>query len=575
LAQGNESLTLRDRVGTRHAGDMASSMLRKFLGKTDATSASTPSETLLRSEECPATRLARCWASLLQEDTGRLDTRSEAGFDRCYACLMALDAAASNLGVQVAPRSYRAAFSINYRALFPSEERIYRVDVLEASIDRDSAIWVNGDKFEFSDEAMGRAEVLQSAWAALGELLLVRWLAGPLSRAQLQDALQQLDIAWASFEEKYIGELIAIEERARRLVVAAIGHDVRLQAREALQDEAILLTDPAYKQELVLLVGALARLNSVANVRRKGRDDLSAMVLLGAMGALQRCKQAFRAGQSGGAVDNIVSADGGAAEALEAARILAMDVVESFRAMRNYLRQVSSCLERVDPHLGNNAGLVDRLVDLEESWEVGARYVQNKQLFIDVCALVAELRAAQRLVPDFARMCDECSAELFMVLPRLIWLRFLAAPAAHMELVASLLPHRFPRASQTAAWDAEIDGLVCRFRQAEQHFAEIALAPQGWDTEAILRSGYAYLIRRAVAGAGELERQGSAGTGLPAAARTAVEELMREIERWSIELQRHFPEDWNQCSAVLLRCLEGARGDGSEAQERRRAGFTV
>jgi hypothetical protein len=35
----------------------------------------------------------------------------------------------------------------------------------------------------------------------------------------------------------------------------------------------------------------------------------------------------------------------------------------------------------------------------------------------------------------------------------------------------------------------------------------------------------------------------------------AVEALMRTVEGWSLELQRHCPEDWNECSTVLVRCL--------------------
>jgi len=36
---------------------------------------------------------------------------------------------------------------------------------------------------------------------------------------------------------------------------------------------------------------------------------------------------------------------------------------------------------------------------------------------------------------------------------------------------------------------------------------------------------------------------------------TAVEDLMRDLEGWSLELQRHCPNDWNQCSAILVQCL--------------------
>eukprot|EP00913_Durusdinium_trenchii_P024944 g23412.t1 len=67
-------------------------------------------------------------------------------------------------------------------------------------------------------------------------------------------------------------------------------------------------------------------------------------------------------------------------EKLAAARILAKDVLDSFTAMREYLREVGRCLERVDPHLCNNVGLVARLVDWEESWEVGTRYVQQEKM---------------------------------------------------------------------------------------------------------------------------------------------------------------------------------------------------
>merc|ERR1719473_1777640 len=102
-------------------------------------------------------------------------------------------------------------------------------------------------------------------------------------------------------------------------------------------------------------------------------------------------------------------------DTLSAARILATDVVESFDAMREYLREVERCLERVDPHLCNNVGLVARLVDWEESWEVGARYVQHTPLLNALCDLVAEIRSAQRLAPALTSMCDECDVELFMV----------------------------------------------------------------------------------------------------------------------------------------------------------------
>jgi len=58
------------------------------------------------------------------------------------------------------------------------------------------------------------------------------------------------------------------------------------------------------------------------------------------------------------------------------------------------------------------------------------------------------------------------------------------------------------------------------------------------------------LVRRAVAGPG-----GWADGPASEEQAVAVEALMKRVEGWSLELQRHCPEDWNQCSAVLVRCL--------------------
>mmetsp|Transcript_38730 Transcript_38730/g.89792 ORF Transcript_38730/g.89792 Transcript_38730/m.89792 type:complete len:144 (+) Transcript_38730:115-546(+) len=107
----------------------------------------------------------------MHSDGDRLSTKTEDGSRACAAYLEALDAAAAVLRVEKAPRSYREYFTVNYRALFPDESRNYRVDVLEAAFEQYAVIWVNGDKFEFSTEAMRRAEALQRAWWELGAVL--------------------------------------------------------------------------------------------------------------------------------------------------------------------------------------------------------------------------------------------------------------------------------------------------------------------------------------------------------------------------------------------------------------------
>lgn len=347
------------------------------------------------SADAVLTRLMTNYKKLIHEE-GYIDTKSDAGFNATAVFLESLEATARAMRLEPANRSYRSSFTINYRALFPDESRNYRVDILEASVEQNAVIWVNGDKFEFSQEAMQCAEDLQRAWSELCALL-ERWKAGDPGdkpqRTEMRTSLVTLDVAWAAFEKKYISELIAIEDQARKLIVQAVDCEKRLRDLEAKYGETeALLVRSEYQAEQRRLVGSISYLNSVANFRRKGRDDLPADVLFDAVRTIQRCDLAEKNGQS--------------TELSAAARTLCGDVVESFVAMRLYLREIGKCLERVDPHLCNNAGLVTRLVDWEESWEVGARYVQNELLLNGICDLVAEIRLAQHVAPSLRDMCN-------------------------------------------------------------------------------------------------------------------------------------------------------------------------
>lgn len=278
------------------------------------------------------------------------------------------------------------------------------------------------------------------------------------------------------------------------------------------EDPVILNTRPDYVRERSNFVDCVARLNSVANVRRKGRDDMTDAVLVQATAVMQ---------------EHMAK---GSDSTSEVARILASDVVESFEAMRDYVRQVGECLECVDPNLCKNAGLVARLADWEESWEVGSQYVQKRDLLESVCNLVTQVQSAQRLVPALTAMCEDCDVELFLVLPRIIWLCYLAAPAKHQPLLASLLPNRF------ATQDAELSSFV-------EMFQRVNASTGGSGT---LASNV--LLERSILGSASKRTNVS---------REEVEVFMLELERWSMELQRRCPEDWNQCSSVLIQCLTG------------------
>mmetsp|Transcript_183175 Transcript_183175/g.580736 ORF Transcript_183175/g.580736 Transcript_183175/m.580736 type:complete len:378 (+) Transcript_183175:1756-2889(+) len=369
-----------------------------------------------------------------------------------------------------------------------------------------------------------------------------------------------------------------VQQRARGLVAQAVECEQRLSALEARHSEEELSELPAYQVEKRALVQSIGKLNSVANIQRKGRDDLSVGILDAACELLEACESGHR-----NVVAPLVQPG--------AARLLAEQVVESFEELRDYLDEVSNHLDLLHPHLCQNEGLVAQLVRWEETWEIGARYVHNEDVLGAVCYLVPQLRSAQRAEPALAAMAEDCDAELFLVLPRIVLLCLLADPAKAIELIRRLLPHRFVNRSLTGRRSAQPGGRMARsssnpdLAAAGEARTEMgpcmgpelqAVTEKFWRTELVLSkavaaegpSAWEVLIRRAVSGT-------SQGTSDPYADLVAgpqkdkavalVEELMHELEAWSMELQRHSAEDWNECINVLVQCTSSGGGEKSRS----------
>jgi len=122
----------------------------------------------------------------------------------------------------------------------------------------------------------------------------------------------------------------------------------------------------------------------------------------------------------------------------------------------------------------------------------------------------------------------------------------LADPDKHQGLVGSLVPHRFGKSQ-----DAELSAFVESFKSVMGSISQIGGVERAENT----------LMQRSVLGSSSLKAHSS---------KDEIESFMLDLERWSMELQRRCPEDWNQCSSVLIQCLTG----GSE-KDRKSSEFVV
>jgi hypothetical protein len=246
------------------------------------------------------------------------------------------------------------------------------------------------------------------------------------------------------------------------------------------------------------------------------------------------------------------------------AAVLASRVVDSFGALRSYFGQVPHHRDEMIPNLCQNEGLVARLVDWEKSWEIGARHVLDEQHLAAFCHLAAGLRSASRVAPSFTEMVADFDPDLFLSLPRVAWLHALEEPEGPVsELLRGFLPHRFEADEQTSEGDSKSNAaaLIGAFRKAansvEDMWTEGMASPSGGK-----QATWELFIRRAVVGPGASAAE-DLYSGLPPqqcdAAGAIVESFMNELERWSMELQRHNPEDWNECVDLLVQCLKEDR----------------
>jgi len=493
------------------------------------------------SERALSAELASAFARLPTREDGRPELKSEAGRFACFTFLAQLSNLAENLHCECADRTYRRDFATNYQILFPDQTRSYRTDVLEASLYALHTFWVNGTCFHLSADMLALGRKLAQSWDELSDFLHSWHSQAGSSGQQCVDALVRLlntlDIDWAAFEHKYVIELSMIEESARGILVSAVHLEYNLwQAEQTRGKDSLLCVEPRRQ-----LVQFLCKLNSVANSKRKGRDDLRPEVLETALDLLAR-----------------------APRRKDAAYVLASEVRDTFEKLRQYLQSVKRSIHCVNPHLRRNKELVDRLTAWEEAWEVGAAYLPRAPLREALCSSVARLRIAQVSDSDFGSMVASCDAELFMVLPRLLWLNFLHRPSEHAELIRKVLPIAFVEARPTTPGGETVgvpDEELCRF-MTEYRAVRRAIGSklQQWSPEARPEAAFAdaahvVLRRRAVVGTSCSEADGECWQD--AQTTELIEVFMRRLEVWSLQLQRHCPNDWNDCSEVLLHCLEG------------------
>ncbi|CAG9323865.1 unnamed protein product [Blepharisma stoltei] len=353
-----------------------------------------------------------CSSQLIRTDDQKYDLDSEEGQAACKKFLNQIERLCDVFKAFCRSRSYRKVFSNAYRVLYREGFLCYLTEILDSAQEGFPYLYVNGEKYLFSQEVLEAGRNLYSSFSKLqidlreiynriceettsgivGEVILC-----------LTNALQEFDNNWVDFENLYVHELMVIETDARRYITEGIDIEREMLLLEAKGRSRgkLIFENEEYNHCRERFVKILGKINSVANIEGKGRDDLTLDILIAAEGISRRMTQ-----------NNPL-------------KNLADKIRHSFTVLRALFRKYEINIEVVDPQLKNNPDLVEGLVKFEESWERGKAYILNSKRYNKVIYLHKLIEKISEKYQNFQRQLECSDAELFVIIPSLLVLKTL------------------------------------------------------------------------------------------------------------------------------------------------------
>ena len=354
-----------------------------------------------------------CASQLFLRTDQKYDLDSELGQRSCKKFLNQLEKLCEVFKVPCSSRDYRLKFSKAYRVLYKENTLCYLTEILDSAQEGFPYLYVNGEKYVFS------AEVLHAGSNLFQKFIKIQFVikeiysraceetsAGSVReiREEISSVLLEFDNLWVEFEQLYVHELMAIESDARRYIEEAIQHEQDLTALELVYKEnSRSMLDSAEVLDIKSkFVQVLGKINSVANIEGKGRDDLSIDILKAAEALIRRMTTPT-----------------------QCIRSLADKIKQAFLGLRVLFRKYAQNIEVVDPQLKNNPELVEALVRFETSWERGKIYFLNSKKCNQLVFLSNLIESTGGKYQVFKEQLDCSDSELFVSIPALMIIKAL------------------------------------------------------------------------------------------------------------------------------------------------------
>lgn len=349
-------------------------------------------------------------------DNAKFDIESSEGQRACAEFLKSVQKLWVAMNIPRADRAYIDRFSKAYKILYKEDNTIYLPEIFDSAQEGYSYLWVNGEKYVFSDDVLSSGKQLNDAFHNLKselEYFETQFKYRIESNAHFKEVKQDLnaflesfDRIWTSYEKNYILELMVIEADSRRYIQNAIDAEKELcLAENSLLNKTNTPTTNKIKETKSNLIELICKINSVANISGKGRDDLGYEIL---EAAEKRKKE-------------VCSLKSWSPSEIRSPFIRLYENIHlTLTNIRLLLTKYSENIEVVDPQLKNNSELVEAITDFESVWSKGKMYLLEDTKFNCFIALSQYIEYLTSTYSQFKQQVDERDYEIFMIIPSLI-----------------------------------------------------------------------------------------------------------------------------------------------------------
>lgn len=418
---------------------------------------------------------------------------------------------------KAADRSFRNQFSKAYKVLYKEGCLCYLTEILDSAQEGFPFLWVNGEKYVFSNEVLDAGTKLfkhfgkiQGTIRDLYECIVDESVEITIEyiMKELAKNLEVFDQTWVSYEQIYVMELMLIEADARLLITEAIETEKQLSAIELREKGRgrIVVDSQAHTAARSKLVQILGKINSVANPEGLGRDDLTNDILLAAEGLFRRISPT----QS------------------NAVRNLAQRIKKVFQEFKALLKRYDQNIEVVDPQLKNNQELVDILSEFESSWSQGLTYFMDTTRLSQLLHFSQVIEATVEKHSEFREAVEQRDSEIFLTIPALLILKSLEGE--DKDICRLFYPDMYAETLGKSDVVKDLKRLYTKLRRQfgryelynlmEKCVIEVKLSAKERELSECL----------------ELERL-----------------LLKEIRGLAMELSRNNPQEWNKFLDVVIR----------------------